>query len=165
MVYDFQMLLGPVSTLTRAELLTFDAAVRSRLNGPPPPQPTSPPSDMPEPGPPLSSEVPPEGIAAIEAILERDDRARGSRSQSMPCGAVRPAASGSAWSAKRCASCRMQKSAIRLTRRSAILSFDSSAMQPDLRIFRHTSIFQRIACQSSFSIASARERTGKSVIS
>ncbi|CAB3773851.1 hypothetical protein LMG29542_07469 [Paraburkholderia humisilvae] len=48
---------------------------------------------------------------------------------------------------------------------SAVRSRDSSALQPDFRILWKVSIFQRIAYQSSFSIASARERTGRLVIS
>lgn len=51
---------------------------------------------------------------------------------------------------------RMQKSEIRLVRRWAVLSFDSSALQPDLRILWNTSIFHLKPYHSSFSIASAR---------
>src|SRR6266478_6266757 len=50
-------------------------------------------------------------------------------------------------------------------RRWAVLSFDSSALQPDLRILWNTSIFHRKAYHLSFSMASARETTGRSVIS
>src|SRR6267154_817117 len=60
---------------------------------------------------------------------------------------------------------RMQKSEIRLVRRWAVLSFDSSALQPDLRILWNTSIFHLKAYHSSFSMASAREPRGRSVIS
>ena len=59
---------------------------------------------------------------------------------------------------------RMQKMEIKLTSRSAVLSFDSSALQPDFSILWKTSIFHRIAYHSSFSMASRRDRTGKSVI-
>ncbi len=68
---DFQNLLGQVRALPRAELLTLDAAVRGLLSAPPPPVPTEQPSDMPGPGPTLSGEPPPEGIAAIEATFAR----------------------------------------------------------------------------------------------
>src|ERR1700676_2356497 len=60
---------------------------------------------------------------------------------------------------------RMQKTETRLVRRWAVLSFDSSALQPDLRILRNTSIFHRKAYHSSFPMASVREPTGRSVIS
>ncbi|MET4046104.1 hypothetical protein ABIC03_007843 [Bradyrhizobium sp. RT6a] len=60
---------------------------------------------------------------------------------------------------------RMQKTDIRLVRRWAVRSFDSSALQPDLRILWKTSIFHLKAYHSSFSIASAREPTGRSLIS
>src|SRR5712691_6563685 len=60
---------------------------------------------------------------------------------------------------------RMQKTETRLVRRWAVLSFDSSALQPDLRILWNTSIFHRKAYHSSFSMASLREFTGRSVIS
>src|ERR1700722_13618606 len=60
---------------------------------------------------------------------------------------------------------RMQNMAMRFTRRSAVRSFDASALQPDFMILWKTSIFQRNAYQSIFSIASARECTGMSVIS
>src|ERR1700724_297336 len=53
----------------------------------------------------------------------------------------------------------------KLVRRWAVLSFDSSTLQPDLRILWNTSIFHLKAYHSSFSIASAREPTGRSVIS
>ena len=69
MADDFQTLLGRVRALTRAELLTLDAAVRGLLSLPPPAAATAPPSDMPEPGPQPSSAPPPEGIAAIEATF------------------------------------------------------------------------------------------------
>ena len=60
---------------------------------------------------------------------------------------------------------RMQKTATKLVRRWAVLSFNSSALQPDLRILWNTSIFHRKAYHLSFSMASARETTGRSVIS
>jgi hypothetical protein len=60
---------------------------------------------------------------------------------------------------------RMQKIATRLTIRSAVLSRTSSALKPDFKILWKVSIFQRIAYQSSFSIASLRDRTGRSVTS
>jgi hypothetical protein len=41
----------------------------------------------------------------------------------------------------------MQKTAIKLTSRSAVLSLRSSARQPDLSILWKVSIFQRWACQ------------------
>ena len=50
----------------------------------------------------------------------------------------------------------MQKTAMRLASRSAVRSLDSSALQPDLRILWKTSIFQRMAYQSIFSIAASR---------
>jgi hypothetical protein len=59
----------------------------------------------------------------------------------------------------------IQKVAIKFTKRSAVRSFDSSALQPDFIILWNVSIFQRSAYQFSFSIASTRVRTGKSVIS
>ena len=52
-----------------------------------------------------------------------------------------------------------------MVRRWAVLSFDSSALQPDLRILRNTSIFYLNAYHPSFSTASAREPTGRSAIS
>ncbi len=52
-----------------------------------------------------------------------------------------------------------------VTRRSAVCSRASSALQPDFRVLWKVSIFQRIAYQSSFSMASSWERTGRSVIS
>ncbi len=45
---------------------------------------------------------------------------------------------------------RMQKIAIRLTIRSAVRSFESSALQPDFKILWKVSIFQRMAYQDSF---------------
>ncbi len=66
---DFQALLQRVHGLTRPELLTLDAAVRGLLSTPPAPSPTEPPSDMPSPGPTLSTEPQTEGIAAIEATF------------------------------------------------------------------------------------------------
>jgi hypothetical protein len=57
----------------------------------------------------------------------------------------------------------MQRIAIRFTSRSAVLSFASSALQPDLRILWNVSIFHRCAYHSSFSIASRQERTDRSV--
>ena len=50
MIEDFQRILGALRELSRAELLTLDAAVRGLLSAPPPPVETSPPSDMPGPG-------------------------------------------------------------------------------------------------------------------
>src|SRR5690554_937538 len=55
---------------------------------------------------------------------------------------------------------RMQ-TAISLTSRSAVRSLAFSALQPDFRILWKTSIFQRIAHQRSFSIASAADWTGR----
>src|ERR1700737_2933902 len=52
---------------------------------------------------------------------------------------------------------RMQNTEIKLTSRSAVLSFDSSALQPDFKILWNTSIFHRMAYHSSFSIAFLRE--------
>jgi len=52
---------------------------------------------------------------------------------------------------------RMQKTEIRLARRWAVLSFDSSALQPDLRILWNISIFHLNAYHSSFSMASWRD--------
>ena len=52
-----------------------------------------------------------------------------------------------------------------MVRRWAVLSFDSSALRPDLRILRNTSIFHLNAYHPSFSTASAREPTGRSAIS
>ena len=69
MADDFQTFLGRVPTLSRPQLLTLDATVRGLLNAPPPVAVTELPSDMPGPGPTLSSELPPEGIAAIEATF------------------------------------------------------------------------------------------------
>src|SRR3981081_3904900 len=46
---------------------------------------------------------------------------------------------------------RMQKTETRLVRRWAVLSFESSALQPDLRILWNTSIFHLNAYHSSFS--------------
>ena len=60
---------------------------------------------------------------------------------------------------------RMHRIAIRLTMRSAVLSRTSSALKPDFRILWKVSIFQRMAYQLSFSIASSRDRMGRSVIS
>lgn len=59
----------------------------------------------------------------------------------------------------------MQTTETGLASRSAVRSRDSSALQPDFRILWKVSIFQRMACQLSFSIASRRDATGKSVIS
>src|SRR5262245_7228654 len=59
----------------------------------------------------------------------------------------------------------MQNSEIRLVRRWAVLSFDSSALQPDLRILWNISIFHLKAYHSSFSMAPWRDCTGRSVIS
>ena len=60
---------------------------------------------------------------------------------------------------------RMQNTEIRFASRSAVRSFESWALHPDLRILWNLSIFQRMAYQSSFSIASARDRTGRLVSS
>lgn len=60
---------------------------------------------------------------------------------------------------------RTQNTAIRLVSQSAVRSLDSSALQAELRILWKISIFQRMAYHSSFSIASARDLTGRSVIS
>jgi hypothetical protein len=60
---------------------------------------------------------------------------------------------------------RIQKTDIRLTRRSAVLSFKSSARQPDFSILWNASIFHLMAYQSSFSMTSWVDSTGKSVIS
>jgi hypothetical protein len=49
---------------------------------------------------------------------------------------------------------RMQKIEIRLARRWAVLSFDSSALQPDLTILWNVSIFHLNAYHSRFSMAS-----------
>ena len=57
----------------------------------------------------------------------------------------------------------MQNSARRLAIRSADRRRDSSARQPDFRILWKVSTFQRIAYQRIFSIASWRDRTGRSV--
>ena len=69
MADDFQTLLGRVRALSRVELLTLDAAVRGLLSMPAPRSPAEPPSDMPGSGPTPSTEVPPEGIAAIESAF------------------------------------------------------------------------------------------------
>src|SRR4030095_15776955 len=58
---------------------------------------------------------------------------------------------------------RMQKTAIKLTSRSAVRSRDCSALQPDFKILWNVSIFQRDAYHSSFSMACKGEETGKSV--
>lgn len=58
---------------------------------------------------------------------------------------------------------RKQQVAIEFTKRGAVRSFDCSTLQPDFRILWKSSIFQRIAYHFSFSAASARLRTGKSV--
>jgi len=60
---------------------------------------------------------------------------------------------------------RVLKAASNFTSRSAVRSLDAPARQPLLRTLRKTSTFQRIAYHSNFSIASARERAGKSVTS
>src|SRR4051812_11135420 len=57
-----------------------------------------------------------------------------------------------------------QKTDSNFISRSAVRSQEASARQPDLRILWKTSIFQRNAYHTNFSIASARERTGRSVI-
>src|SRR5215210_982339 len=59
----------------------------------------------------------------------------------------------------------MQKTAISLTSRSAVLSRAFSVWQPDFRILWNTSTFHLRAYQCSFSIAAAQVGTGKSVIS
>lgn len=59
----------------------------------------------------------------------------------------------------------MQKTEIRLASLSAVRSRDSSALHPDFRILWKVAIFQRIAYQLSFSIASRRDATDKSVMS
>lgn len=48
---------------------------------------------------------------------------------------------------------RMHSIAIRLVRRCAVRSLESSARQPDFKILWNVSIFQRIAYQSSFWMA------------
>ncbi len=58
-----------------------------------------------------------------------------------------------------------QQVAMRLTKRAAVRSRDSSTRQPDFRILWNSSIFQRSAYHYSFSIASSHERTGRSVSS
>ena len=58
-----------------------------------------------------------------------------------------------------------QKIAMRLTRRSAVLSLASSALHPDLRMWWNTSIFHRSAYQFSFSIASSADFTSRLVMS
>ena len=55
--------------------------------------------------------------------------------------------------------------AIKFVNRSAVRSRESSARQPDLRILWKVSIFQRMAYQWSFSMASSGEHTGKLVMS
>src|SRR5262249_9173555 len=60
---------------------------------------------------------------------------------------------------------RTQKTEIRFAKRWAVLSLDSSALQPDFTILWNTSSFHRNAYHSSFSIASLRDWTGKSVSS
>src|SRR4051794_35901610 len=59
----------------------------------------------------------------------------------------------------------MQRTAISLTRRSAVLSRAPSARQPDFRTLWNTSIFHLKAYQRSFSTAARFEGTGKSVSS
>ncbi|SAL32141.1 hypothetical protein AWB69_02768 [Caballeronia udeis] len=58
---------------------------------------------------------------------------------------------------------RIQNTEMRLAKRSAVRNFDSS-VSPDFRILWKVSIFQRIAYQSSFSMASARDLIDRSVI-
>src|ERR1700741_425840 len=60
---------------------------------------------------------------------------------------------------------RMQNTAMRVTRRVAVRSFASSALQPDFKTLWNISIFHRMAYQLIFSMASARERIGRSVMS
>lgn len=69
MIDDFQMMLGALRDLSRAELLTLDAAVRALLSAPPP---AEPPRQPPANGPLPSTPPPLEGIAAIEAAFARD---------------------------------------------------------------------------------------------
>jgi hypothetical protein len=52
--------------------------------------------------------------------------------------------------------------AMRLTSLSAVRSFASSALHPDLGDFVKTSTFHLSAYHSTFSIASRQERTGRS---
>src|SRR4051812_44888327 len=59
----------------------------------------------------------------------------------------------------------IQYTAIKLARRSAVRSLDSSALQPDLRILWKVSIFHRSAYHWSFSMAATRESTGRLVMS
>lgn len=54
---------------------------------------------------------------------------------------------------------------MRLTSLDAVRSRDVSTLQPDFRTLWKTSIFHRRAYHCSFSIASSRERTGRSVSS
>ena len=115
-------------------------------------------------------------VDAVKYLLENDGCAvhavsltsRSRRSVSVCVSAVWGGASG----AQRLSSVsqktrheRMQKMAIRFVSRLAVRSCDSSALQPDFRILWNVSIFQRIAYQSIFSIASRREFTGRSVSS
>ena len=52
---------------------------------------------------------------------------------------------------------RLQYTAIRLLNRSAVRSCASSALQPDFITLKNVSMFQRIAYQSSFSMACSRD--------
>src|ERR1700733_15062100 len=60
---------------------------------------------------------------------------------------------------------RIVRIAMRFTSRSAVLSFASSALHPDLRILWKVSIFHLCEYHSNFSIASRQERTGRLVSS
>jgi hypothetical protein len=51
-----------------------------------------------------------------------------------------------------------------LTRRSAVRSFEASALQPDFRILWKTSIFHRSEYHLSFSTVSLRDVTDRFVI-
>ena len=53
---------------------------------------------------------------------------------------------------------------ISLVSRSAVLSFDSSALKPDFKILKYNSIFQRCLYHSSTVIASNLVLTGKFVM-
>lgn len=72
MIDDFQRVLGALRDLSRAELLTLDAAVRGLLSAPPPAVPSVPPSDMPGPGPTPDTTPPLDGIVAVEAAFALD---------------------------------------------------------------------------------------------
>jgi hypothetical protein len=57
---------------------------------------------------------------------------------------------------------RMQNTATGFVKRWAVLSLDSSALQPDFRILWNTSIFHLKVYHSSFSMASVRDATARS---